>query len=164
MIVEIWKVFPTDNRYEISNRGRVRNTTNGKILKPSNGGKGYALFPRYRDGEYTGMYIHQAVALAFIGECPEGFQVSHLDGDKLNNCVENLAYETPVDNINRKVEHGTHPDGDKNSQAKLTAEQVLSMREYAMCNKVTNKELGDMYGVSPMTANRAIRKISWSNV
>ncbi|MEG2307276.1 MAG: NUMOD4 motif-containing HNH endonuclease [Erysipelotrichaceae bacterium] len=164
MTEEIWKPFPTDSRYEISNKGKVRNKNNGNILKPSNGGKGYELFVRYRNGEYSGMFIHQAVALAFIGERPQGYQVSHLDGDKLNNSVDNLTYELPLDNIGRKVEHGTHPIGDKNSQSKLTAEQVLTMREYAVNNKVTNKELGIMFGVSPMTANRAIRKISWSNI
>lgn len=161
---ELWKPFPSDNRYEISSHGRVRNATNGKLLKTSNGGKGYVLFPRYRDGVYTGMFVHQAVAKAFIGDKPEGYQVSHLDGDRTNNCVENLKYELPKDNVGRKKEHGTHPTGAKNSQAKLTDEDVLSLRKYASENKVTYEELGKMFGVSAMTANRAVRNISWSDL
>jgi hypothetical protein len=38
--------------------------------------------------------IHQLVAQMFIGECPKNNYVTHIDGDKSNNKVSNLKYES----------------------------------------------------------------------
>ena len=160
---EIWGMFPTDHRYEISSLGRIRNFNTKKILKPSSSGSGYLLFTRYLDDVFTGMYVHHAVASAFIGERPDGLQVSHLDGDKFNNKLCNLTYETSKENINRKIKHGTHPTGFKNSQAKLTEDDVIKLREYYEKNDISFSKLGEIFGVSGSSAHRAVRKISWSD-
>lgn len=65
--------------------------------------------------------VHQLVAKAFIGECPEGKQVDHIDRNRLNNDVSNLRYVTPSENsrnrgvvINAKKYSGmfhTHRNG-----------------------------------------------------
>lgn len=160
---EKWAEFPTDGRYEISSHGRVRNKVTMKVLKPSTGGYGYLLFPRYQGKKYTGMFIHQAVAKAFIGDRPnECFHVSHLDGNKLNNNVDNLVYETAKQNMERKKQHGTHNIGSKNSQSKLTEIQVIKMRELWDSKKASIKELCKMFDVAQMTVRRAVYRISWS--
>lgn len=158
---ELWKVFPTDDRYEISNKGRVRNKETQRILKPSNGGNGYLFLPRYRDGVFSGMYLHQAVALAFIGERPDGCDVSHLDGDKTNNCLSNIIYESKKENMYRKRQHGTHNNGDKNGQAKLTRGEVLEIRTLYITGNYSYRKLAKLFGVSSATIGRAVRRVSW---
>ena len=58
--------------------------------------------------------VHQIVARQFIGECPDGFVVNHIDGDKHNNSVENLEYITAVDNVLHAWNTGLNSK-DKNS-------------------------------------------------
>jgi hypothetical protein len=43
------------------------------------------------DGEHE-EYVHQLVAEAFIGPCPPGRKLVHLNGVKSQNWLENLAY------------------------------------------------------------------------
>ena len=44
--------------------------------------------------------VHRLVAEAFLGPCPEGFQVSHLDESRDNNNASNLAYVSAKENMN----------------------------------------------------------------
>ena len=43
-------------------------------------------------------YLHRVVWEAFNGPIPAGLQVRHLDGDKRNNHLDNLAVGTQSDN------------------------------------------------------------------
>jgi hypothetical protein len=55
--------------------------------------------------------VHVLVAAAFLGPCPDGQEVRHLDGDKLNNCLDNLIYGTRSENNLDTVRHGHHKKG-----------------------------------------------------
>ncbi len=51
--------------------------------------------------------IHTLVALYFIGKRPgPRHQINHLDGNKLNNKVENLEYVTPSQNVVHSISLG----------------------------------------------------------
>lgn len=52
-------------------------------------------------------YAHRLVAAAFIGPCPPGHEVLHIDGTR-NNHVSNLRYGTRKENMVDKVKHGKH--------------------------------------------------------
>ena len=88
-MTEIWKIWLTNSKavWEISNLGRVKR--NGQIHKQSVV-KGYCRF--------CGGFVHRAVALMFI-ENPENKPcVDHIDGDTMNNSVENLRWVTFSEN------------------------------------------------------------------
>lgn len=42
---------------------------------------------------------HKLIAHAWLGECPEGEQIDHINGDLLNWSADNLRYVTPHENI-----------------------------------------------------------------
>lgn len=89
-----------DGKYEISNYGNVRNTVTGKYLKPSISKTGYYFVKLDRAGApRKNAFIHRLVAENFILPVNGKFQVNHKDGDKSNNCVENLEWVTPAENI-----------------------------------------------------------------
>lgn len=126
---EEWRpVVGYEGRYEVSNRGRVRSLDwsyerpiskaphrlqtvhiRGRIRKQYRLKRGgYLAVSLCRNDRSVSRPVHVLVAAAFLGPRPEGQQVRHLDGDK-NNCrVENLAYGTPLENHADMRRHGTH--------------------------------------------------------
>jgi hypothetical protein len=52
--------------------------------------------------------VHQLVALTFIGPQPQGLECCHGNGDKQDNKLGNLRYDTPSSNKRDQVRHGTH--------------------------------------------------------
>lgn len=51
--------------------------------------------------------VHQLVMLAFVGPCPPGMEVRHLDSNPRNNVLANLAYGTRAENARDRVLNGT---------------------------------------------------------
>lgn len=103
-MIEQWRQF-RDTVYEISDRGNVRRT-NGVPKKPSRSSTGYMIFGCYQHTRRTNILVHRAVAECFIGPCPNGFQVNHIDGNKTNNALENLEYVTGSDNAKHALAMG----------------------------------------------------------
>ena len=100
-MLEIWKEIKSyEGIYQISNFGKVKRLyKNGKIhiLKPRINHKGYArvaLCSRSRK-EYC---VHRLVGEAFIINPYNKPQINHIDGNKLNNNVNNLEWVTPREN------------------------------------------------------------------
>ncbi|HJF12519.1 NUMOD4 motif-containing HNH endonuclease [Corynebacterium falsenii] len=52
--------------------------------------------------------LHQVVASAFIGPCPDGMVVCHGNADATDNRASNLRYDTPSANSFDTVRHGTN--------------------------------------------------------
>lgn len=69
---------------------------------------GYYFIRLYKNGRGKNFTIHSLVARAFLGECPEGYEVRHLDGNSKNNSIQNLKYGTRSENRQDSVKHGTH--------------------------------------------------------
>lgn len=59
--------------------------------------------------------VHVLVAHVFIGNRPEGKQLRHLDGNKLNNVVSNLRYGRAKQNADDREYHGRTSRGNKHS-------------------------------------------------
>lgn len=57
----------------------------------------------------TGMtHVHVLVAAAFLGPRPDGMDIRHGPGGRLDNSPENLCYGTRKDNVQDSVTDGTH--------------------------------------------------------
>lgn len=108
-----------------------------------------------------GRYLHQVVCEVFHGPRPAGHEVRHLDGNKLNNHPNNLAWGTRSENHRDKRRHGTDASGERNPMAKLTHELVARMRETRQREMVSYRALGQQFGVTTMTTYRAVKGESW---
>lgn len=113
---EIWKeIKGFDGRFSVSNFGRIRQNKlvyislcnrkynyEEKILEPCLWQSRYLRIDLqcHRKGKAYRLntYIHKLVAEYFIGERPEGFVIDHIDGNYLNNRVDNLRYVTRSEN------------------------------------------------------------------
>ena len=91
---EIWKdVKNYEGLYQISNLGRVKSLiSKNKILKPSKNKRGYMIVALSKNKIIKRYGVHQIVANNFIKNEYNKMQVNHIDGNKQNNCVENLEW------------------------------------------------------------------------
>lgn len=70
-----------------------------KALKSSVNPRGYAAVSLQEGKEAKTYLVHRLVAEAFIPN-PMGLsQVNHIDGNKQNNCVNNLEWVSPKENV-----------------------------------------------------------------
>lgn len=91
--------------------------------------KGYLQVELYTRGCLKKFLVHKLVALCYLGPCPEGMEVLHGPGGKLDNRPENLSYGTKIDNYGRdRRRDGTMPEGEKCYLAILTDEKVFEIR------------------------------------
>lgn len=102
---EFWKDIPGyEGRYQTSTRGRVKGLPccsrgTETILKPNLKKSGYFNIQLCQNGQAKTWRLHRLIAITFLAN-PEGKpQVNHKDGNRQNNCVKNLEWVTPSENI-----------------------------------------------------------------
>ena len=101
---EIWANIKDYEDYQVSNLGRIRSYKNNKviILKGWIQNTGY-LTITLNNKKYS---VHRLVAETFIHKEKGKDYVNHIDGNKLNNCVDNLEWCTCKENIQHAYKIG----------------------------------------------------------
>jgi 3-methyladenine DNA glycosylase AlkC len=166
-----WKqILGFEGLYSINSNGEIRRDANmgrhnklpiGGKLKPSLGKNGYYYVRLFKDGESKSYYIHRLVAETFIGSIEKGLQVNHKNGDKLNNTVNNLEIVTHKQNQEHAWRTGLRHYGEKHHSAKLTSSDVEEIRRLSATGKHTQREIGEMFGVSRGCILGIIYNINW---
>ena len=82
-----------------------------RILKPSKARNGYLIVILCNGEKKTGKLVHRLVAEAFVPNPENKSQVNHIDGNKINNKVENLEFVTAKENTNKSYEIGLKRTG-----------------------------------------------------
>jgi hypothetical protein len=106
-MTEIWMDIEIDNvdyNYEVSNKGNVKNTQTGRILKPHLR-TGYYSISLSNINKKKTYNIHTLVATMFIDNPNNCKVINHIDGNKLNNNVENLEWCTYKENTAHALEN-----------------------------------------------------------
>jgi hypothetical protein len=119
--MEIYKQICGWEMYEVSNYGNVKSLKHNKLLKPQMSSSGYFNVTLSENGERYTPTIHSLVASHFIKDRNQ--TVNHIDGNKLNNNIENLEYVTYSDNLEHahdiKLRKKTHSKNTKNTSGKV---------------------------------------------
>ena len=76
----------------MSNLGRVKNLSTGRILKHSIDRYGYKFLTLSNNGISKTRRVHVLVATAFLPRDNSKYQVNHKDENPLNNIVDNLEW------------------------------------------------------------------------
>jgi len=92
--------------------------------------------------------IHVLMAATFIGPCPDGQEVRHLDGKPKNIELGNLCYGTVKQNAEDRVRCGVQMAGESHPLAKLTWAQVRTIRELRAMGGITARQIAVRFGVS----------------
>lgn len=110
---EIWKEIPNfEGYYEASNKGKIRsmqrsvpNSEKGsrlskakEIAQNSTTRSNYLYVQLWKHNKVHRMSVHRMVALTFIPNPLSKSEVNHIDGNKINNLVDNLEWVTSSEN------------------------------------------------------------------
>lgn len=100
----MWLPIPGFPGYEVSDNGEARSSRHP--LKPFRDGSGHLQIGLYRDAKKVQIGLHRAVLPAFVGPCPDGLEVRHLNDDPTDNRLANLAYGTRSQNQHDRRRNG----------------------------------------------------------
>ena len=147
---EIWKPVVGYDKYEVSNFGRVKSFWEKppRILKPVLVGE-YLNVDLSTGGKMKSRRVHVLVAKAFIPNPLNKPEVNHDDGNKFNCYIGNLWWATRAENMQHAVRTGLAKSGVDSYQAKLTAEQIIYIRNNP--DNLTLEQLAEMFGVTDGT-------------
>jgi len=155
-MAEIWKDIPGyEGRYQASTLGQIRSVNHrvnrysgftrsvkGRILKPGkfcrNGHVSVVL-----GKDTNGIPVQHLIMQTFVGPRPEKADIRHLDGNPLNNCLDNLCYGTRTDNILDVYRQGQ-------VWRKLSTEQVTQIKKL-LSEGIRGSEIAPAYNVSQST-------------
>lgn len=104
MAKEIWKHIPNLPNCEITQDGKCRNKTTGKLYTP-NKIAGYVQY-HIRNKDNKRYYVHRLVAETFIPNPENKPQINHKNGIKTDNRVENLEWVSCKENITHAIKTG----------------------------------------------------------
>lgn len=107
--------------------------------------------------------IHRLVLELFVGPRPDGMVACHNDGNKENNNVSNLRWDTQQANAQDRIRHGRQVCGSSYWSAKVTEKDILEMCERRR-NGSTILDLSEKYDLNPNTIRRILKGESWKHV
>ena len=110
--------------YEVTQEGRVfsvgtnwRGYGRRELVQDLNDG-GYPSVRIVVNGQRKRYAVHKLVAHTHLGPQPApDYEVRHLDGNKMNNHISNLAWGTKKENADDRERHGRTSRGERHSMA-----------------------------------------------
>lgn len=153
-----WAKF--DDHYEISYDGHIRNAKTKRVLHEYAGKDGYL---RTQFAGKTRL-IHRAVATTYLDNPLKLPEVNHIDGNKMNNSVDNLEWCSRNSNLKHAYDMGLRTaTGSRNARSKLTEEDVVYIKGHYIPGdkKFGAKALARYFGVAPQTISAINSGQNW---
>ena len=175
-MIQLWRPIPGyEGHYEAGDLGEIRSVDRqvrypngnlqlhrGRVLKQTPATSGYLSVGLNKQGGKT-FGVHTLVLLAFRGPCPEGMECCHTDGNRLNNRLTNLRWDTRVNNHKDRKLHGTVKKGESHWNSRLTEDAVREIRARRMNGEVFTK-IAQSFGISQTTTIHICQRKIWDHV
>jgi len=159
--MEIWKqVKDSDSKYFISSHGKVKRE--GRVIGGSKEGKGYIIYSLYvTPSVKTIKKAHRLVAEHFIPNPENKPQVNHIDGNKLNNHVDNLEWCTNRENIQHALNNGLIDTRGEKSGKNIYPEAVIR-KAHETKGSVSNSEFAKLHNMTKKYVSAVRRGERWT--
>ena len=130
---EIWKDIPNYEGYKASNFGKIFSVKSNKILKQHHNSKGYLSVNLFINKKTVVRRVNRLVAFAFLPNHNNYPEVNHKDGNKHNNCVDNLEWCTRLYNMQEAYRMGLIP-----RKANSGSFKPVKVEQYDLKNNLLN--------------------------
>lgn len=178
--MEIWKdVIGYEGIYQVSNLGNIKSL--GRIAIRKDGSKdrfihekpmgksidkyGYYKTSLRKVGIHKTPTLHRLVAIAFLEKPEDKNQVNHINGNKLDNRVENLEWCNNSENIQHAFDIGLKKGycGEANVNCTTSKETILGIRDLNQ-RGISIKELSIKFEKSENYIRRIVRGDRWKHL
>lgn len=163
-----WKPIIHSNQktnYEVSESGMIRNIGTMKILRPAKTKDGFYQVTLIINGRHVTKKVHQLVAEAFLPNEKSRKKVRHLNGNKLDNRVENLEWAGPLKGIWKPFPvDNSGLCGENAPNNKYSAEKIAGVCGLLNEGGRSIREISEITGVSVQTISSVKSRRSWRHI
>lgn len=180
---EIWRpIEDFEDSHEVSSLGRVRSIerewigvtptghpalrrTKPRICSQRHERNGYARVSLCRGGKPLAKLVHRLVARAFIEPAHGCDQVNHKNGDKTDNCVDNLEWSNARHNQLHAIANGLARGrrGSEHGMSKLTESDVLEIRRL-LATGMVQRRIAERFGIAYCKITMIKQGVAWKHV
>lgn len=143
--IEIWRKYDVD--YDVSNQGRVRHGS--RILSGSIHSDGYKFVTIH--GKQIA--VHRMVCEKFLPNPQNKKEVNHIDGNKLNNFIDNLEWATRSENQKHAVDNCLQPNLTSSYTGKFTKEERDEIKRLNDSGEMSRRQIAKKFDVSHTCIN-----------
>lgn len=154
--------------YTINELGEIKNQNTKNIIKHKIEKNGYVRVSLMKKGGGTTyVSLHRVLMMAFKPvQNMKDLQVNHKNGNKQDNCLENLEWVTCKENIHHAWKNSLSSakdiEGEKTNFANYIEENALKVIELLKTNKYTDKQISEITGLPVKSfIARIRRKETW---
>ena len=157
----MWKECKMNKAYIVSTDGVVKRASTGKILAQKLDKDNYLSvhLSMGKRGNTRQIFVHRLVAEAFIPNPENKSLVLHIDGNPVNNCVSNLKWVTPKENVEHAIKIGLKED----DRGSLSCNSKLSLNEISYCRKMYQPR-SKLYGCNALAKRFGVSKSTMSYI
>lgn len=167
--MELWLPVPGFTGYEVSDTGLVRSYLPAgfgpppdppRILCANEDGDGYRRVYLRRDGRTHSKKIAWLVLEAFKGPRPKGMDSCHDNGNRQDDNLSNLRWDTRKKNLADREKHGTMNRGKRNGKATLGEDDIREIRRRAASGE-SQGSIAKCFGLQQSTVSKIKRRERW---
>lgn len=170
-MTEKWKLIEGFPDYAISNQGKVRRIIYGRNfinrpIKPIVDKDGYLSVCLSMDNVQKIKRIHHLVLDNFVGERASRENCNHVDGNKANNCLDNLEWVTQSENEYHAHRIGLKigKRGERSNLSKLHNGEVWLIKKLLASGRFEQGFIAKMFRVNRATITYIARGKTWRHI
>ena len=157
----MWKKCKINDSYMVSTDGLVKRVETNKILNQKLDKNNYLSVSISMGSRYNtkSMLVHRLVAETFIPNPENKPVITHIDGNTINNNVNNLKWTTRKENRQHLINMGL----ELNEKGSLSCNSKLSPNEISYCRKMYQPR-SKLYGCNALAKRFGVSKSTMSYI
>lgn len=163
-----------NNKYKVNNFGDVHSLISNIILKEYVEKNGYARVTLFNNSGRKKISVHRITLCAFTDKRLDYcMQVNHVDGNKLNNRLDNLEWVSGSENIKHAHINNLKPSGSDMYNSNCRSSDILEIVNYLRDTRLSCGEISKKTGLTSRISvsrinngqvyKRELRELGFSN-